>query len=100
MKTIFPGGMKTDFFARSFDTARHESYDEFVDKVMAVITNPATMATYSTPEQMAQVVYEAATDGKEQLRYLAGENAKATYAQRQQVGSEVFRNAIDKQFFG
>jgi NAD(P)-dependent dehydrogenase (short-subunit alcohol dehydrogenase family) len=100
MKTIFPGGMKTDFFTRSFDTARHEFYDEFVDKVMAVITDPATMATYSTPDQIAQVVYEAATDGKEQLRYLAGDDAKATYTQRQEVGAEIFRNAMDKQFFG
>jgi hypothetical protein len=30
------------------------------------------MATYSSPEQIAEVVYEAATDGKEQLRYIAG----------------------------
>ena len=61
--------MKTDFFTRSFDTGRHKAYDELVDKVMAVITDPATMTTYSTPGQVAQVVYEAATDGKEQLRY-------------------------------
>jgi NAD(P)-dependent dehydrogenase (short-subunit alcohol dehydrogenase family) len=100
LKTVFPGGMKTDFFTRSFDTGRHEAYDELVDKVMAVITDPATMSTYSTPDQIAQEVYEAATDGKDQLRYLAGEDAKATYAQRQQVGAEAFRKAMDQQFFG
>jgi hypothetical protein len=43
----------------------------------------------------------AATDGKEQLRYLAGEDAKATFAQHQQVGAEAFRVGIaDQQFFG
>ena len=100
IKTVFPGGMKTDFFTRSFDTGRHEAYNELVDKVMAVITDPATMATYSTPDQIAQVVYEATTDGKEQLRYLAGEDAKATYAKRQQLGAEDFRLGMDQQFFG
>jgi NAD(P)-dependent dehydrogenase (short-subunit alcohol dehydrogenase family) len=37
MKVIEPGGMKTDFFIRSFDTGRHPAYDTLVDKVMSVI---------------------------------------------------------------
>jgi hypothetical protein len=45
-------------------------------------------------------VYEAATDGKDQLRYVAGADAKATYAARRELGDEAFRNAMDKQFFG
>ena len=100
IKTVLPGGMKTDFFTRSFDTGRHERYDALVDKVMAVITDPKQMATYSSPEQIAEVVYEAATDGKEQLRYVAGEDAKATYAMRLQLGDEAFRKGMDQQFFG
>jgi len=43
---------------------------------------------------------EAATDGKNQLRYVAGADAKATYATRLQLGDEGFRKAMDKQFFG
>ncbi|HEV2827207.1 MAG TPA: SDR family oxidoreductase [Pyrinomonadaceae bacterium] len=100
LKTVEPGGMKTDFFTRSFDTGRHPAYDNLVDKVMGVITDPSRMETYSSPEQIAEVVYEAATDGKDQLRYVAGEDAKATYAMRLQVGDEAFCKAIDQQFFG
>ena len=48
----------------------------------------------------AEVVYEAATDGKDQLRYVAGEDAKATYAMRLQVGDEAFRKGMEQQFFG
>jgi hypothetical protein len=56
--------------------------------------------TYSTPEQIAEVVYEAATNGKDQLRYVAGADAKASYAARLQMGDEAFRKAIKQQFFG
>jgi NAD(P)-dependent dehydrogenase (short-subunit alcohol dehydrogenase family) len=100
MKTISPGGMKTDFFTRSFDTGRHADYDALVAQVMGVITDPSTMSTYSTPEQIAEVVYEAATDGKDQLRYVAGADAKATYATRRELGDEAFRKAMDHRFFG
>jgi NAD(P)-dependent dehydrogenase (short-subunit alcohol dehydrogenase family) len=99
MKTVSPGGMRTDFFTRSFDTGKHEAYDSLVDNVMDVIKDPKQMATYSSPEDIAEVVYEAATDGKDQLRYVAGEDAKATYAMRLKVGDEAFRKGIAQRFF-
>lgn len=100
VKTVSPGGIKTDFLSRSLVLADHEAYTEYVNKVLAVYTNPDRQASYSTAEQIADVVYEAATDGKNQLRYVAGEDAKALYAQRQQVGDELFRQGIDTMFFG
>jgi NAD(P)-dependent dehydrogenase (short-subunit alcohol dehydrogenase family) len=99
MKTVSPGGMKTDFFTRSFDTGKHEAYDALVGQVMNVITDPQRTASYSAAEQIAEVVYEAATDGKEQLRYVAGADAKATYALRLELGAEAFWQAMDRQFF-
>jgi NAD(P)-dependent dehydrogenase (short-subunit alcohol dehydrogenase family) len=100
MKIIEPGGMKTDFFTRSFDSGSHEAYGRLVERVMDAITDPKTMANYSTPDQIAEVVYQAATDGKDQLRYVAGADAKATYAARLDAGDEAFRKAIDQRFFG
>jgi NAD(P)-dependent dehydrogenase (short-subunit alcohol dehydrogenase family) len=52
MKTVSPGGMKTDFVKRSFDAARHASYDASLDRVMARIADPKQMETYSSPGQM------------------------------------------------
>ena len=37
---------------------------------------------------------------EDQLRYVAGADAKATYAMRLQLGDEAFRKAMRQQFFG
>ena len=46
------------------------------------MTDPERRKNYSMAEQIAEVVYEAATDGKSQLHHVAGEDAKAMYAQK------------------
>jgi NAD(P)-dependent dehydrogenase (short-subunit alcohol dehydrogenase family) len=100
IKTVSPGGIKTDFVGRSLDMGRHEAYDEWVGIAMNVFSTPGKAFGYSDAEQIAAVVYEAATDGKDQLRYQAGEDAKAIYAQRLQAGAETFRKGVDQTFFG
>ena len=100
IKTVAPGGIKTDFQTRSMVIAQHPAYDALVAKAYAFFRSPERATGYSTAEQIAEVVYEAATDGKTQLRYLAGEDAKALYAQRKAVGDEAMRAGIDKLFFG
>jgi len=100
IKTVSPGGISTDFAGRSLDLVRHPAYDATMGKVLAVFMDPARATSGSTPEQIAEVVYEAATDGKDQLRYVAGEDAKAMYAQRLADGAEVSRKAIGTAFLG
>lgn len=100
IKTVSPGGIKTDFINRSLVFASHEAYNDIAQKVMAYFMNPDRENTISTAEQIAEVVYEAATDGKDQLRYVAGNDAKANYALRLQIGDEAFRKGINKMFFG
>lgn len=99
IKTVSPGGIKTDFAGRSLVLASHADYKVLVDKVIATFMSPERAAGYSTSEQIAEIVYQAATDGKDQLRYVAGEDAKAMYAQRKQAGDEAFRKSIDEIFF-
>ena len=100
IKTVSPGGIKTDFAGRSLDLVAHPAYDESMKKVLAVFTDPARAAQSSSPDQIAEAVYEAATDDQDQLRYVAGEDAKAMYAQRQAVGVEASRKAIGAAFMG
>lgn len=99
IKTVSPGGIKTDFAGRSLVTAEHEAYKEPLQQVWDAFSNSERTANYSTAEQIAEVVYEAATDGKSQLRYVAGADANALYAQRLEKGDEAFRKMIGESFF-
>jgi NAD(P)-dependent dehydrogenase (short-subunit alcohol dehydrogenase family) len=96
IKTVAPGAIQTDYIGRSLDLASHPAYEKWVQRLFKNIEG----VTFSAPEKIAEVVYEAATDGKDQLRYFAGDDAKALYAQRLQVGDEVFRKQIDEMFLG
>ncbi|AZB07420.1 SDR family oxidoreductase [Chryseobacterium sp. G0162] len=96
IKTVSPGGIKTDFVSRSLDSATGPAYEEMINSLYSVMEG--MMEAASTPEQIAEVVYEAATDGKKQLRYVAGEDAKAFYAQRLELGAEAFREELGRRF--
>ena len=54
----------------------------------------------STAEEIAEAVYEAATDQTDRVRFVAGEDAKANYAMRLENGVEAFRAYIRKGFMG
>jgi NAD(P)-dependent dehydrogenase (short-subunit alcohol dehydrogenase family) len=96
IKTVSPGGIKTDFVSRSLDLATSPAYEEISNSLFSSMEG--MMEAASEPEQIAEVVYEAATDGKKKLRYVAGEDAKALYAQRLELGDELFREQLGKQF--
>jgi len=96
IKTVAPGGIVTDFMNRSLDVVAHPAYEEASRQLMALFTAD----NFSTAEQIAAVVYEAATDGKDQVRYVAGADAQALYARRNELGNEAFREEMRKMVFG
>jgi len=96
IKTVAPGGIATDFMSRSLDVVSHPAYEEASRKIMALFSAD----NFSSPGQIAGVVYEAATDGKNQVRYVAGDDAKALYARRNEIGNEAFRGEMQKMVFG
>ncbi|MGC4042061.1 MAG: SDR family oxidoreductase [Flavobacterium sp.] len=98
IKTVSPGGIKTEFMHGSLDTGTTPAYEAMTTNMFA--SAEAMFANASTPLQIAEVVYEAATDGKTKLRYVAGEDAKMLYQQRLEQGDEVFRAEFGKQFLG
>jgi NAD(P)-dependent dehydrogenase (short-subunit alcohol dehydrogenase family) len=99
IKTVSPGTTKSDLM-KNMEIIKHDAYKEQFDKYQNTMESASDADNASTPEQIAEVVYESATDGKDQLRYLAGEDAKAIYKRRLEIGDELFRKEINKMIFG
>ncbi|MCT3897606.1 hypothetical protein HZQ13_05790 [Elizabethkingia anophelis] len=55
------------------------------------------MKNASAAEKIAEVVYEAAKDGKDQVRYFANEDAKAIYSRQLEIGADEMRKEIRTQ---
>lgn len=100
VKTVAPGGIRTDFSGRSLVFAQHDAYADAVGRVVTAFGDPARAAQASSPEAIAEVVWEAATDGKNQVTYLAGADAVAMHSQRLAAGAEAFRTQIGRTFLG
>jgi short-subunit dehydrogenase len=96
IKTVAPGGILTDFAGRSLDFNTQAEYSDIENKLLGVVD--VMMKNASTAEQIAEVVYEVATDKKDQVRYLAGADAHMMYERRLEIGKESFRKEIGQQF--
>lgn len=99
VKLVEPGGVKTDFGGRSFNFNNDDSlaeYQEIVGKTMAGFVTFNEKG--SDPMVVAEVIYTAATDGKDQLRYIAGEDAKGVLTNRRSADDASFMNAFARCF--
>lgn len=81
VKIVEPGGvLETKFGQRSgqeFSTTSTPSdYDTFIAGAAAVFDQLRQNRALATSEEVAKVIYEAATDGTDQLRYVATEDIK------------------------
>lgn len=95
VKIVEPGAIKTDFAGRSFDFNHDPSLTEYqnvVDKFMALVE--PMMANAADPVVVAEVIFEAATDGKDQLRYTAGDDAQVFMANRKEQDDETFMKGV------
>ena len=99
VKIIEPGMMNTNFATSSFDLNIDPAMTEYqpvVDKVLAAFEQGAAGA--SDPIIVAETVYEAATDGSDRLRYIAGEDAKQLIAARKQMDDPEYLAMIRAQY--
>jgi NAD(P)-dependent dehydrogenase (short-subunit alcohol dehydrogenase family) len=101
VKIIEPGGVKTDFASRSLDMTRADgltAYDPSLQGAMSVFSDPTRAFAHSTAEHIAAIIYGAATDGTDRLRYLAGDDAERMAAERATLSDEDYRATITERF--
>jgi hypothetical protein len=73
-------------------------YNEFVGHFMEAMKASMDPSNMSKPEQIAEVIYTAATDGTDTLRYRAGADALQLLDARSKMTDEEFF-AMQKQQF-
>lgn len=99
VKIVEPGAIATEFTGRSLDFSNNESlteYQPFIGKIMSAME---TLFQHASPASLiADVVYEAATDGKDQLRYIAGDDAQAMITFHKGSDDPAFIQGIKSQF--
>ena len=101
VKIIEPGAIRTDFYERSVDFTHDTKlgeYNAIVEKGMAKMN--AAGAKGAPPEAVAEVIYGAATDGKDRLRYVVGSDAKQLLLVRRLLGHRLFMRIVKAQLFG
>jgi NAD(P)-dependent dehydrogenase (short-subunit alcohol dehydrogenase family) len=98
VKTISPGGIRSNFRGNQA-LAKNDAYTSLVEQMTNKFMQGRTPTMVSEPEAIAAVIYEAATDGKNQLRYQAGPDSVSYVSTRQHLGAEVFRQHLNELFF-
>jgi NAD(P)-dependent dehydrogenase (short-subunit alcohol dehydrogenase family) len=94
IKNVAPGGIKTEF-TKGMQVTEDKAYEVTMAKMMEGFQD-GTLMEFTDAEQIADVVYLAATDGKDQLTYPAGNDAVRLYAKRLAEGPESYRINLTK----
>lgn len=97
IKIVEPGFIATDFGGRSFDFqgGAIEEYKPIINALMKQWQNPNN--TVSPPSLVAEVIYKAITDGTNQLRYRAGDDANFLLDSRKEMTDSEFFDMMNKQ---
>ena len=100
VKIIEPGFTATDFGGRSFDfqAGNIKDYHPILNALMKQWQNPNN--TVSPPSLVAEIIYNSVTDGTNQLRYRAGDDANYLLDSRKKMSDaeffEMMSNQVEK----
>jgi NADP-dependent 3-hydroxy acid dehydrogenase YdfG len=96
VKIVEPGFIKTDFGGRSFDfqAGPIAEYQTIIGGLMKQWQNPNNIV--SAPSVVAAVIFNAVTDGTNQLRYRAGDDANFLLDCRKKMTDTEFFEMMNK----
>ncbi len=95
MKLVEPGAIATDFGGRSMDYLERDGlhdYDEMTARFNKA--RDEAIAGSAAPIDVAKVIYKAATDRSDRLRYLAGKDAKLFWRLRRIFGDRIIMKMV------
>ena len=96
VKLIEPGDTLTDF---KIELMNDESLPEYRNTIRKLSEGYTPIKAQGSPaSEIAKVIYEAATDGKDQLRYPAGQDAITKVAKRKREDEQTFMRDMRRQF--
>ncbi len=101
-KIVEPGTIATDFGGRSFDFQTDENIPEYATMgqtlfkgLEGILSDESRVAP---PSVVAEVIYQAATDDTDKIRYTAGYDAEAFLSVRSSSTDEEYIQAVKQQF--
>lgn len=97
VQLVEPGGVKTNFSTSSFDLNIEGSPEEYGPLVQQFVAAVQAMVISSEAIDVARVIYEAVTDGTDQMRYIAGADAEQLIGARKQMNDADFIALIKQQ---
>ena len=90
-----PGAIATDFGGRSFDFQNQEELTEYQPLVGTLLSSMQDLTANAAPASLvADVIYTAATDASERMRYLVGTDAEQMVTARSGMTDEAFFGMI------
>jgi NAD(P)-dependent dehydrogenase (short-subunit alcohol dehydrogenase family) len=103
VKIVEPGGVtSTDFGKRSAEEAgkalQIADYGPFVTTALETFDGLRAARAGSTSEEVAEVIFTAATDGTDQLRYVATDDIKPLVAARRETSEDKYMAFMRGQF--
>ena len=101
VKIVEPGGVATDFGGRSLDMQHNpelHEYNDFFNSFTEAFGKAMDVSMMSTPDFIADVIYKAATDESDNLRYAAGADAEKLLDARSSMNDEDFFEMIQTNF--
>ncbi|AIQ23746.1 SDR family oxidoreductase [Paenibacillus sp. FSL H7-0737] len=102
VKLIEPGAIQTDFGGRSMEFFFNDTltdYKPFTTAFLGKLGEMEKQPTYaSPPEIVAETIYQAATDGTSQFRYIVGEDAKMLIHMKENTDDAEYLTNIAQHF--